>query len=776
MDNVAFEGHGGGSPATVVRRRALIQRSLRLQPEEQSFLDAVRDGDILGLRAVLQAHPSLDVNCCDMRGLRALEVAAQNGDVEVSVELLRLRALDAEHVQSALLVAVQRGDIRLTRILLDGAHGPCTVAVGNMTPLMAAAIAGDLEITKMLLDRGHTIQKPHEPGCLCAESCREQAARHGERLSQSQLRRNAFRALSSPVHILLTSDDPVLTAFTLSRELRALADSVPEYQKEYEELAEQCSMFAAAVLGACKNTEEVETVLSQNEGFPTKRHFRFPRLSLAILLDQKDFVGHPNCQQVLRSLWYKGLPAWPGWSPARKAAHVASQALAMPFLGVAYILTPEPTRLIKPLRVPLNRFIHSCTSYAIFLVLLTISLFYGRRDSLKLRVLWSEMLVGLWVVGYVWELILSAWALGPRVFLSSWWAVYDVCMFSLFLVAEILWFIVFVTSRTLQENIDRTLWPWYHPYLIGESLYAVATVLAFCRLLLWCQILKMFGPLTVSLLYMLRDVVRFMLLLGIVYFGFAAGISSIYKNYAGNEAILANGTTKYQPPNFTSLSRTLKYLFWALYELGTPEYADIVVSGDATRPGAKLITHNFTEFIGYALWGIYHIVSVVVLLNVLIAMMTNSFQKVQGNAYTEWIFARSSQWISYLDINGGAPPPLNLFPTARCLRVFYRTHCAKKRMRKGIPSSAKRMSCFENWDFDDANGRSRQISYQDLVVVLSRRYLQLRDIADRELFEVNRSSSRTNSRIETTFYGDPTTADLRRQSVMLRHPSKGRRA
>ncbi|KAK8770924.1 hypothetical protein V5799_025832 [Amblyomma americanum] len=539
-----------------------------------------------------------------MRGLRALEVAAQNGDVDVSVELLRLRALDADHVQSALLVAIQRGDIRLTRILLDGAHGPCTVPVGNMTPLMAAAIAGDLEITKMLLDRGHTVQKPHEPGCRCAESCREQAARHGERLSQSQLRRNAFRALSSPVHILLTSDDPVLTAFTLSRELRALAQSVPEFQ----------------------------------------------------------FVAHPNCQQVIRSLWYKGLPGWPAWSPTRKAAHVACQALATPVLGVTYIFTPEPMRLLKPLRVPLNRFVHSCTSYATFLVLLTISLFYGRRDSLKLRVLWSEILVGVWIAGYVWELAVSAWALGPRVFLSSWWAVYDVCMFGLFLVAEILWFIVFVTARTLQESIDRSQWPWYHPYLI------------------------------VSILYMLRDVVRFMLLLGIVYFGFAVGISSIYKNYAGNQATLANGTTEYQPPNFTSLGRALKYLFWALYELGTPEIADIVVSGDATRPGGKIVTHDFTELVGYALWGIYHIVSVIVLLNVLIAMMTDSFQRVQ-----------------------------------------------------------------------------------DLVVALSRRYLQLRDIADRELFEVNRSSLRTNSRTETTLYVDGA-AELRRQSVLLRNPSRARRS
>ncbi|KAL3206267.1 hypothetical protein MRX96_040309 [Rhipicephalus microplus] len=353
-----------------------------------------------------------------------------------------------------------------------------------------------------------------------------------------------------------------------------------------------------------------------------------------------------------------------------------------------------------------------------------------------------------------------------------------------FLVAEILWFIVFVSARTLQESIDRSQWPWYHPYLIGESLYAIATVLAFCRLLLWCQILQTFGPLTVSLLYMLRDVVRFMLLLGIVYFGFAVGMSSIYKNYAGNEATLSNGTTLHQPPKlykltggtcFThSLGRALKYLFWALYELGTPEIADIVVSGDATRPGGKIVTHNFTEFVGYALWGLYHIISVIVLLNVLIAMMTDSFQRVQGNAYTEWIFARSSQWISLLGYQRWRPASSQLcFQQRGACACATRCTLPRKECARGITTSSRRSSCFHDWEFDDASGTGRRLSYQDLVVALSRRYLQLRDIADRELYDVNRSSSRTNSRIETTLYVD--SAELRRQSVMLRNPSRTRR-
>lgn len=79
----------------------------------------------------------------------------------------------------------------------------------------------------------------------------------------------------------------------------------------------------------------------------------------------------------------------------------------------------------------------------------------------------------------------------------------------------------------------------------------MATVLAFSRLLLWCQVNQSLGALTVSIRYMLGDIFRFLFVIGIVFFAFAAGINSIYKNYDGNEAVMANGTIEHQPPNFT---------------------------------------------------------------------------------------------------------------------------------------------------------------------------------------------------------------------------------
>lgn len=58
--------------------------------------------------------------------------------------------------------------------------------------------------------------------------------------------------------------------------------------------------------------------------------------------------------------------------------------------------------------------------------------------------------------------------------------------------------------------------------------------------------------------------------------------------------------------------------------------ADVVIEnigGNSTHPVFN--KHKFTEGIGYTLFSIYHIITVIVLLNLLIAMMSDTYQKVQ---------------------------------------------------------------------------------------------------------------------------------------------------
>lgn len=141
--------------------------------------------------------------------------------------------------------------------------------------------------------------------------------------------------------------------------------------------------------------------------------------------------------------------------------------------------------------------------------------------------------------------------------------------------------------------------------------------------------------------------------------------------------------------SFSCLCRveeSFKTLFWAIF--GLSEVKSVVIN----------INHKFIENIGYVLYGVYNIIMVIVLLNMLIAMFNSSFQEIEvlchhclhnmneslytgdanvsqipllvkGDADVEWKFARAKLWFSYFEQGGALPVPFNLIP--RPLSVYY---------------------------------------------------------------------------------------------------------
>lgn len=66
-----------------------------------------------------------------------------------------------------------------------------------------------------------------------------------------------------------------------------------------------------------------------------------------------------------------------------------------------------------------------------------------------------------------------------------------------------------------------------------------------------------------------------------------------------------------------SVEESFKTLFWAIF--GLSEVKSVVVNNG----------HKFIENIGYVLYGVYNVTVVIVLLNMLIAMINNSFQEIE---------------------------------------------------------------------------------------------------------------------------------------------------
>ncbi|VDN88234.1 unnamed protein product [Brugia pahangi] len=101
----------------------------------------------------------------------------------------------------------------------------------------------------------------------------------------------------------------------------------------------------------------------------------------------------------------------------------------------------------------------------------------------------------------------------------------------------------------------------------------------------------------------------------------------------------------------------METLFWSSFGIIILEQLDIVES------------HGPTKWTGRTILGCYCCCSVIVLLNMLIAMMSNSYQDIFNQADVEWKFARSKLWIEYFDDTATLPPPFNMIPSPKSL--FY---------------------------------------------------------------------------------------------------------
>ena len=83
-------------------------------------------------------------------------------------------------------------------------------------------------------------------------------------------------------------------------------------------------------------------------------------------MDGAQFVAHANCQQLLASLWFEGLPGF-------RRRHVASQLMlavtvcvAFPFLSLLYIALPCSSSVSHFVRRPFIKFLCHISSYLSF--------------------------------------------------------------------------------------------------------------------------------------------------------------------------------------------------------------------------------------------------------------------------------------------------------------------------------------------------------------------------------------------------------------------------
>uniref|UniRef100_A0A8C5JI47 Transient receptor potential cation channel subfamily C member 7 n=1 Tax=Junco hyemalis TaxID=40217 RepID=A0A8C5JI47_JUNHY len=758
------------------------EKGTSLTAEEEHFLDSAEYGNIPVVRKMLEESKTLNFNCVDYMGQNALQLAVGNEHLEVTELLLKKENL--ARVGDALLLAISKGYVRIVEAILNHpafAQGQRltlspleqelrdddfyaydedgTRFSHDITPIILAAHCQEYEIVHILLLKGARIERPHDYFCKCNE-CMEKQRK--DSFSHSRSRMNAYKGLASAAYLSLSSEDPVLTALELSNELARLANIETEFKNDYRKLSMQCKDFVVGVLDLCRDTEEVEAILNGDVNIhlcPEHHRPSLSRIKLAIKYEVKKFVAHPNCQQQLLTMWYENLSGLRQQSIAVKFLAVFGVSIGLPFLAIAYWIAPC-SKLGRTLRSPFMKFVAHAVSFTIFLGLLVVNAsdrFEGVKNLPNETITdhpkqifrvkttqfsWTELLIMKWVLGMIWSECKEIWEEGPREYVVHLWNLLDFGMLSIFVASFTARFMAFLKASEAQQYVDqyvqdddlnnvtlppevayftyaRNKWLPSDPQIISEGLYAIAVVLSFSRIAYILPANESFGPLQISLGRTVKDIFKFMVIFIMVFLAFMIGMFNLYSYYLG---------AKYNPA-FTTVEESFKTLFWSIF--GLSEVISVVLKYD----------HKFIENIGYVLYGVYNVTMVVVLLNMLIAMINNSYQEIEEDADVEWKFARAKLWLSYFDEGRTLPAPFNLVPSPKSF--YYLILRIKMCLIKLCKSKAK--NCENDLEMGMLNSKKRvcfistfhvSFSFQKIMKRLIKRYV-LKAQVDRENDEVN---------------------------------------
>ncbi|XP_033839937.1 short transient receptor potential channel 5a [Periophthalmus magnuspinnatus] len=707
----------------------IVRAEVELSAEEKAYLTAVEKGDYAGVKHALreaEVYYNMDVNCLDPLGRSALLIAIENENLEIMELLLDhgiytgdalLYAIRKEVVGAVELLLSHRrpsGEKQMPSLMMDSQFSEFTP---DITPIMLAAHTNNYEIIKLLVQRKVTIPRPHQIRCDCVECV---SSSEVDSLRHSRSRLNIYKALASPSLIALSSEDPILTAFRLGWELKELSKVENEFRQEYEELSQQCKRFAKDLLDQARSSRELETILNhrdndQSEELDPRQCHDLAKLKLAIKYHQKEFVAQPNCQQLLATLWYDGFPGWRRRHWAVKLVTCFIIGLLFPVFSLIYLLAPK-SALGRFIKKPFIKFICHTASYLTFLFLLLLASQHIARTNLHMQgppPTIVEWMILPWVLGFIWAEIKEMWDGGFTEYIHDWWNLMDFAMNSLYLATislKIVAYVKYNSSRPREE------WEMWHPTLIAEALFAIANIFSSLRLISLFTANSHLGPLQISLGRMVLDILKFLFIYCLVLLAFANGLNQLYFYYETTAAEEPNNCKgircERQNNAFSTLFETLQSLFWSIFGL-----LNLYVTNVRAR-------HEFTEFVGATMFGTYNIISLVVLLNMLIAMMNNSYQLIADHADIEWKFARTKLWMSYFDEGGTLPPPFNIVPSPKSVWYLLMWLHARLCVRGQTPGDDPH-KCENLREFTERHADSliQNQHYQEVIRSLVKRYV-----------------------------------------------------
>ncbi|CAL4127997.1 unnamed protein product [Meganyctiphanes norvegica] len=685
--------------SNVSLQEAVEELDVVLTNHEKRYLLYVERGDTASVKHIINQARKLErrrpgtynINCRDPMGRTSLHLALEQENLPMVEMLLE------EGVQTgdALLFAIHEHYVEGVDTLLEYEEhihkegepyswevvSPAkTNYPAGLTPMMLAAHEDHYEILKMLLERGAVIEPPHPLKCEC-DDCT--IASEYDCLRFSLNRMSKYQALSSPSYICLTSEDPFSTAITLVEEFKQLSIIEVEFRKEYIELKEKVRDFSEALVKEVRTMKELSVIVNYDptgEPWEPGQPMHLAKLMEAASYKQRKFVAHPHIQHLLEKMWLEGLEGFKRLDVLSQFKRSLGIACMFPIYCLAALYAPK-TSLGKQMKTPIVKFLVQAGCYMTFLGVLIVACLQLEvpiiqliRSVLKMPPLeenpyanpvrYMELVIAMFVSGFVWGDIVKIYKYGLVQFVTDPWNIINFVN-NFFYMTWVQLRIAGLVREHLMEAPEYTVfrqhWTNFDHRLIAEGFFAAANVISFLKLLQWFCISNFTGPLALAVGRMVYDVVKFLCLYILTLTAFMCGMQLIMMQYGKlDEALcysMPDGSANHHHEDachrwrrFTNSWESAQTMFWTSF--GFISLYDFEMTG--VKP--------FTRVWILTMFGSYNVCNVIVLLNLLIAMLSNSYEKIMADVDTYWLFVRSELWMKYFHKMTELPSPFNLMP------------------------------------------------------------------------------------------------------------------
>ncbi|XP_065838952.1 short transient receptor potential channel 4-like isoform X2 [Oscarella lobularis] len=370
--------------------------------------------------------------------------------------------------------------------------------------------------------------------------------------------------------------------------------------------------------------------------------------------EQKLFISSAPVQEKLKTDWY----GYDGELNKRqyvyKVLWFLIKAFLLPFVIIFWLpcLGCRYKRLTSrwmQTEEPCIAYIANAITYLLFIVLLIIDVSLKSNATTQAT---SPSVLDWIVFVFVVALILQevSQALGHRSdfknYITNWSNLFDIFLMLTFVTYYVLLFVGYYAIDDSFEVIRASF------HVLG-----FASLISSVRFLSYLQAHAVLGPIQLSFVGIFYDVVLFLIILGTFLIGFAVSITSVYSAPARSLGAAEDASV---PDDVSGMWPSVKILFWSLFGLIDLE------SFEADR-GAETA-------VGMTLLALWLVLAVIVLLNMLIALISNAFQRVQDNADIEWKFARA---VIIHDITKSPPIPIPI-NILHLIALLLSNMCCKK--------------------------------------------------------------------------------------------------